>query len=123
MIATTIEQSKHLIDRGVDINTADMHYSTWTIIDGEWILSPNYNYTIEELQEEYGNQIIPAWSLSALLELTPPVEITQNVDKSWNVASFTDENKFFPTHEIENVPNLIDAVFDMIVWLKEHKKI
>lgn len=96
MIATTTEQSRKLVELGIDSSTADMHYSTWTIIDGKWILSPNYNDTIEDLQEEYGNQIIPAWSLYALLELIPQVGISQNNDKSWNVASFTDEDKFSP---------------------------
>ena len=71
-IATTIEQSKKLIELGIDINTADMHYSTWTILnEGEYILSPNQGETIEELQEDYGNQVIPAWSLSALIQVLP----------------------------------------------------
>lgn len=71
-IATSIEQSKKLIELGIDINTADMHYSTWTILnEGEYILSPNQGETIEELQEDYGNQVIPAWSLSALIQVLP----------------------------------------------------
>lgn len=71
-ICTSIEQSKKLIELGIDINTADMHYSTWTILnEGEYILSPNQGETIEELQEDYGNQVIPAWSLSALIQVLP----------------------------------------------------
>lgn len=78
-ICTSIEQSKKLIELGINVKTADMHYSTWTILnEGEFILSPNQGETIEKLQESYGNQIIPAWSLVALLDILPNEIITDN---------------------------------------------
>ena len=109
-----------------------MHYSTWTIIDCEWILSPNYNYTIEELQEEYGNQIIPAWSLSALLELIP-----SHIDKPdtfLRLRMDKDEKDFSLWYEeystglcVENTDitesTPIEAVYKMVCWLKENNMI
>ena len=32
-ICTSFKQSKKLIELGTDVNTADMHYSTWTILN------------------------------------------------------------------------------------------
>jgi len=114
MIGTTVEQSKKLVEIGISTDTADMHYSTWTIIDGEWILSPNYNDTIEELQEEYGNQIIPAWSLTALLKLIPmPTLSTINYRFCCETSEFS--SKYYDEP--------VDAAFEMICWLKENKKI
>lgn len=135
-ICTSLEQSKKLIELGIDVSTADMHYSTWTILNkGEYILSPNQGETIEELQEDYGNQIIPAWSLSALLKLMPPYlfEFERGIDlniypnlngKAWhcsympNAVENMKNDKF---KQITKGDNLIDAVFEMVVWLKKNK--
>ena len=114
-ICTSFKQSKKLIELGIDINTADMHYSTWTILNGgEYILSPNQGETIEELQEDYGNQVIPAWSLSALLRLMP----------NFNMFKRTIECRIETTnHLIDKACDPIDAAFEMVVWLKENDKI
>lgn len=121
-ISTTIEQSKKFIELGIDINTADMHYSTWTILDGEYILSPNQGESIKELQEEYGNQIIPAWSLTALLGLMPIVN-----ENTYKMCGTLDGGAIVSHDELTCVmyqeENPIDAVFEMIVWLKENNKI
>lgn len=135
-ICTSIEQSKKLIELGIDINTADMHYSTWTILnEGEYILSPNQGETIEELQEDYGNQVIPAWSLSALLELIPPYlgEFKDGIDfgfskainGKWYSAYYIklDDNGLASFNMTVTGDTAIDAVFEMIVWLKENNKI
>lgn len=114
-ICTSLEQSKKLIELGIDVNTADMHYSTWTILnEGEYILSPNQGETIEELQEDYGNQVIPAWSLSALLRLMP----------NFNMFKRTIECRIETTnHLIDKACDPIDAAFEMVVWLKENGKL
>lgn len=137
-ICTSLEQSKKLIELGIDVSTADMHYSTWTILNkGEYILSPNQGETIEELQENYGNQVIPTWSLSALLKLMPPYlfEFERGIDlniypslngKAWhcsympNAVENMKKDKF---KQITKGDNLIDAAFEMVVWLKENKKL
>ena len=114
-ICTSIEQSKKLIELGIAVNTADMHYSTWTILnEGEYILSPNQGETIEELQEDYGNQVVPAWSLSALLRLMP----------NFNMFKRTIECRIeTANHLIDKACDPIDAAFEMVCWLKENNEI
>ena len=121
-ICTSIEQSKKLIELGIDINTADMHYSTWTILnEGEYILSPNQGETIEELQEDYGNQVIPAWSLSALFDILPD---DTNIIKD---KSDTENEKYMCTVGVKGdiIPtfgkNPVDACYEMILKLHEFK--
>lgn len=139
-ICTSIEQSKKLIELGIDVNTADMHYSTWTILnEGEYILSPNQGETIEELQEDYGNQIIPAWSLSALLGLMPKSICIKQSEHSgyfyfleWQFANDNslryvgNDRKclidIYSDHD-DNWKDSIDTAFEMVVWLKENEKI
>lgn len=117
-ICTTIEQSKKLIELGIDIGTADMHYSTWTILnEGEYILSPNQGETIEELQEAYGNQVIPAWSLTALLVL---FDDEAGLAKEYGSWFAYDNGK---SHCTKHYNNPLDAAFEMVVWLKENNKI
>lgn len=116
-ICTSIKQSKKLIKLGFDVNTADMHYSTWVILsEGEYILSPNQGKTIEELQEDYGKQVIPAWSLSSLMELIPPGNILLR-DK------LSGEYKCINTVDSNFYDNPLDAAFEMIVQLKENGKL
>lgn len=119
-ICTSLEQSKKLLELGIDVNTADMHYSTWTILNGEYILSPNQGETIEELQEDYGEQVIPAWSLTALLEIIPNIEIrskVQNFDnKSWCISSHDDKDH---NHIWAYGDELVDACVELICKLKE----
>ena len=141
-ICTSLEQSKKLIELGVDINTADMHYSTWTILNGgEYILSPNQVETIEELQEDYGNQVIPAWSLTALMDVLPifstPTAFSYKVsapsmiktDNGYLLKYIGDfEIKTNNGDDIESpieilANNQIDAAFEMVCWLKENNKI
>jgi hypothetical protein len=106
------------MELGIDVNTADMHYSTWTILNGgEYILSPNQGETIEELQEDYGNQVIPAWSLSALLGLIPNWQM-QTQDIGIGILFGCKE-----CIKIIDADIPINAAFEMICWLKENNKI
>ena len=81
-ICTDILQSKKLAEI-LPLESADMHYATWTILNGEFIVSPNQGSTIEDLQEDYGNQIIPCWSLAALLEVMNEPELIRNSEGKW----------------------------------------
>ena len=76
---TDLEQSKKLAEI-LPLESADMHYSTWVISNGEFIVSPNYGNTIEDLQEDYGNQIIPCWSLAALQDI---IKINYKLEKTF----------------------------------------
>lgn len=133
-ICTSLEQSQKLIELGIDVSTADMHYSTWTILnEGEYILSPNQGETIEELQEAYGNQVIPAWSLTALLEILPNNEVTSTTVTrgGWSSESAKYLDIWFAEYETEkhdndfslSADNPIDACYEMIIKLKKQNLI
>lgn len=129
-ICTSIEQSQKLIELGVDINTADMYYPNRIGIDN-YPLPIEWKNGLRLLSQE-----IPAWSLSALLELIPLhlKEFKNGIDfefskamnnKKWYSAHYTK----FSDKGLANFDKTItgdtavDAVFEMICWLKENKKI
>jgi len=85
---TDLPQSKKLAEI-LPLESADMHYATWTILDGEFIVSPNQGSTIKSMQEDYGNQIIPCWSLAALLKIIP------KKIKDFNVLRIDIDEKYF----------------------------
>lgn len=64
-LCTDLEQS-NVLAKILPLESADMHY-----LDDEFMLSPNQGSTIEDLQEYYGTQIIPCWSLVALFSVLP----------------------------------------------------
>ena len=116
---TDIEQSKKLIELGIDVNTADMLYR-WH--DERWYCVPKdvpYPYSLKDM--------IPAWSLSALLDLMP-YEITIKEDNT--------PYKLLVTHKLVHYPRLttmwpsiysveanttLDAAFEVICELLEDK--
>ena len=109
---TDLEQSKKLVEI-LPIESADMHYATWAILDNEFIVSINQGTTIERLQEDYGNQIIPCWSLAALLNVLP----SSTLDNSDN-----HRYRFRCTERYtEWYDNAIDACVAMIERLHELK--
>lgn len=129
---TDIEKSKMLAEI-LPLESADMHYATWTILDGEFIVSPNQGSTIEDLQEEYGNQIIPCWSLAALLSVLPIVYTNNKKEVCGPLhIDITDSETPFvlwyvnPLHkgdivelQTKEYDNLVDACVEMILKLKE----
>ena len=120
-ICTDVNQSKKLIELGIPKNTADMHYSTWTIVseDGEFIVSVSQQgETIEELQKEYGNQIIPAWSLDALLNIinTNYYTTLYHDGIAWNIDIIHHDNVKEKHSVYANTP--VDACYEMILKLK-----
>lgn len=122
MVATTLEQSKKLVELGIDPNTADMYY---------WC-KDEYDLRIGSYKARDEDLDIPAWSVSALLELMPKHE---NVDWSLSFGAWKEDEyveewcceyenldepfTFFNTYSV----SLIDVVFKMIVELKENGQI
>ena len=126
-ICTSIEQSKRLIELGIDVSTADMYYFT---IVRDYPYSQGKIKTIAKIMDGSfsSNYDIPAWSLSALLGLIPD-KISINNETYY--LSFTKKRVEFrgpitwdgqkaKTFEMDNI---LDAAFEMICWLKENKKI
>lgn len=112
MIATTIEQSKKLIELGIDVNTADMRYSPLNSdIPWVWVGKP----LIEK-------DAILAWSLSALLGLIKPVN-----ENTYTIQGTLDGGAIISFEEVTSVvfqeDNILDAAFEMVCYLLENKLI
>ena len=129
MIATTIEQSKKLLELGLSPESADMY--RWEY-NGQWFISPlaeggfNVGSTTDEL----------CWSLPALLELMPNFIVSHD-------TAFEDEDAegisttYYKHLEINNksiwecsykddgilsrfkADTPIEAAYSMVVWLIE----
>ena len=132
-LATTIEQSKKLLELGLKPETSDMMYVGIT----NTLILKNDCYA-DELD-------IPAWSLSALIELMP-FEIYDKMFSDGKVGSFRtfelaietnqrDNNRYKIKYRLVSVREfgkylkicegrtLLDASYNMVVWLLEHKYI
>lgn len=121
-ICTDIEQSKKLIELGIDISTADMVYLKSYFEDEE-----EYSLLVGSYHEGYTekddgtivpvfDEHIPAWSLSALLELIPPGNILLR-------DALSSEYKCINTVDSCYYDNPLDAAFEMVCWLKENGKL
>ncbi len=105
---TTKEQSKHLVELGLDQNTADMYY------DGYGRLPQGYAYTLispNSFECDY-----PCWSLTALLELMPLYNGT-TPRLSWGKGLYT--CFYYQGKMISNPNSMVDAAFEMVCWLIE----
>lgn len=146
-IATTIEQSRRLMELGIDINTADMFYACDKNTAGEDYFSQTPS--TREMVTHFGlfKNDLPSWSLSALMKLLPSEFTTENdlgifkYEIKIRKYKFTNDvdlyqiaygnHKWYEdgSHSWKDMINtgekeeLFDAAFDMVCWLKENGKI
>ena len=130
---TNLEQSKKFIELGIDLNTADMCISLFTITTNgnkeikQVLLPLNYSKVTEYPAPDFIERF-PAWSLSALLGLMP------TDDKKDEYYVDTESHSDYHTvsyrncwdgciHSEYSKESLLDGAFEMIVWLKENGKI
>ena len=125
MIVTTIEQSKHLIELGLNPDNADMW---WTIVQPlkyyGWQLIPDgESYSTLSLYKKdhialANYEDIPAWSLSALMGLVHEwyIHAPNPMCEDYCCRLSREEQEFY-------AETPIDAVYEMICWLLENKKI
>lgn len=128
-ICTDIKQSRELIKLGLDPKTADMHY--WTAWAGsvskEKRDTPIVGLPPKDAIETYW---IPAWSLSALLDLLP--ESVSPDNDSYQIYYMQVYNHD-SLHGVDYVGELegdslegfcedsfVDAAYKMIRWLIKH---
>lgn len=114
-IATSIEQSKHLLELGLSHDSADM---VWTTANPD--LPMLLAYPIEDCNS--WNDKVPAWSLSALLEVIKGVFAYTTIaisgaSKGFNFIRCKDLNYIW-THDV-NADSPIDAAYEMVCWLLE----
>ena len=106
MIATTIEQSKKLIELGIDVNSADMYY---------WNNRELKIGSSKAMDIEFDT---PAWSLSALLNILLSPHLEQYDNDTWVCSVFNENNHFIDdSYGIEPV----DVCYEMILKLHDQK--
>ena len=117
-ICTSIEQSKKLLELGIDRKTSDMYY--WC---GSDLRIGGYKAQDEELD-------IPAWSLAALLDMLDYEVVDAEgescylkIDKDDIEYQIRYEDRWNSGIETKWYDNLLDATFEMVVLLKENRKI
>ena len=115
-ICTNLEQSKKLIELGIDRKSSDMYY--WC---GEDLRIGGY----KAQDEDYD---ISAWSLTALLDIL--AKETHNIDEDGHIVLSSYKGNWWDlspincdSEEIKDSNSPLDAAFEMICWLKENGKI
>ena len=124
MIATCIEQSRRLLELGLDTKTADMFYFSYGMFRP---MKLHVGKILEDVVTGKRQWAIPAWSLSALLEVMPnndywEICLWQYKDQRWqcvfdDVEFSSGETKSF----VADTP--IDAAYEMVCWLLEQNLI
>lgn len=117
---TSIEQSKKLVELGLNPDTADMHYI-------KCIRENDVRY-IPELLLDDNECDIPCWSLGALLELMPAsIEEVKdhNVDLILGPLEDKWEISYFDWTGLQHGPSIIsdtplEAAYNMVIWLLEN---
>lgn len=117
---TTVEQSKKLLELGLNPETADMW---WTPLN--WQLT---EYYVEVKQDGIGTpkNPIPCWSLGALMELMPKIKEDEDDGGCYpTLCKGYNTNKWHCVYRssiyiTDWCDTSINAAFDMVVWLLEN---
>ena len=104
-IATSINQSKKLIELGIDRETADMYY--WESEGKEYLY-------VGKCNDING---IPAWSLSALMELMPFPSLHNFFNNKWRCDIHYEDGDVRKFGKDADSP--LDAAFEMMVYVLE----
>jgi len=127
---TSIEQSKKLVELGLNPDTADMYYFCDPTPAGN-VMHPTLIIVEKHLHSrlpEYDKGDIPCWSLGALLELMPAsieevkdhnVDLTLGHMKDMWYLAYFDWTGLQHGHNI-NSDTLIKTAFEMVCWLLEN---
>lgn len=135
-ICTSLEQSKKLIELGIDTDTADMCYKCLGEDPYDLIVRPYSDWKEEYkvLLRSGDAKVYPAWSLVALLRLMP-FHIIENNQRYgfYQVKGFNKQGETYHFgYETNNISflfetswynDVIDAAFEIICWLKKNLKI
>ena len=122
-ICTSIEQSKKLIEIGIDMNTADMYW---------WATSKRYY--IEAMDDGDFNERaghVRAWSLAALSEFILPYIADDDGNNYKFYLSKDGLDRWIAYYKSDDVSihiceesyNMIDVLLEMVCWLKKEEYI
>jgi hypothetical protein len=128
---TTIEQSKELLELGLNPETADMHYPDY-YFDGnaKGPCNTPYKEAIEDLFHVYINpktkRLLPCWSLGALLEVMPKEGIEPFIESNPFVGYGNGQyrcvylNGDWESSHQTTGNTLIEVAYNMVCWLIEN---
>ena len=112
-VCTDREQSKRLLELGLNPETADMYYG---YLREKPELLPHRDVEVKAL-------CLPAWSLGALLELMPEVKTEHGIMQPYLVGGVGRRFRFMCfykiTYNTEHCYNALDAAFEQVCWLLE----
>lgn len=122
---TDIEQSKKLAEI-LPIESADMMWDDWSLIDEGWKLSVGY---YPEIEKDYGRKCYPAWSLAALLDILPETiedeygEYDLQIDMIYKKPEYVRlcdcHHCDFPSWDWDN-EELLDNIVEAVIWLNNN---
>lgn len=129
-ICTTIEQSRKLVELGIDVSTADMYYSyNMNIQTMEWELGKT-PVVIDGFKKIDPIHDVLAWSLTALINLIPKIigdynRIFRMDVGELDTSMWYDELGSGVDSDLPDVTmnSMVDTAFEMICKLKENNKI
>ena len=113
---TTIEQSKKLLELGLNPKSADMYYLSQGMDDSG---KKYYSLDVDEgYNDDISERDIPCWSLAALLQVMPIVdEHTYHICGTLNGGALCEHGC---TSVMFQEDTIIDACFEMVCWLLEN---
>ena len=123
---TDLEQSKKLAEI-LPLESADMCFAN----DGTSIKIDANSYNVRKLMwKDYVHEVIPCWSLAALLDVIPQeifdgeyiINITEGCDNAWILTYDHRENRHHSYYGLSSGDDtLIDACYEIIIKLYEQK--
>lgn len=132
---TSIEQSKKLLELGLNPETADMKWYYWKDeIDAPKVPTLGFDKAVLESYKNIQAVYLPCWSLGALLEVMPPYlfEFERGIDlniyrnlngKGWHVSYIPNNDESMQKDKFRQITNggtPIEAAYNMVVWLIEN---
>lgn len=122
---TDLSQSK-VLAKILQLESADMHYNNVSIkginyVDEHRADLMEYNRAINVLSKCTINplfEVIPCWSLSALLNVLPYPTLYQQGDGAWGLDAWVEQVK---PYSVKNAICEVDACVEMIIKLHEQK--
>ena len=116
MIATNLEQSRKLVELGIDTSTADMHYAFSVIGGAAFQDMIDASATLLPGKENRKFPYEPAWSLSALLAVLPKVINNETLFIETSPALWHIGYRDVYTARADNP---VDACYELILKLNE----
>lgn len=108
---TDILQSKKLAEI-LPLESADM---IWVLANPDLPMIKAIAYEDSEKSKYY--EILPAWSLAALLSVIPKPDLVQNSEGTWLLHSWVNDYPW----SVGGYSNPVDACVEMIIKLHEQK--